>query len=153
MSYVMAESRVEWLPHGRAFSRADLDAMPDDGNRYEIIDGALIVTPSPSMHHQAAVVALVARLAPLCPTHLRVLVAPFDVELAPNTVVQPDLLIAAKSQLTECDLKGPPSWRSRCCRLAHGSSISLSSVLAMKPRAVSHIGWWIRFSPQSCVGS
>jgi hypothetical protein len=57
---VTAESRVEWLPHGRAFSRADLDATPDDGNRYEIIDGALIVTPSPSMHHQAAVVALVA---------------------------------------------------------------------------------------------
>jgi hypothetical protein len=47
MSYVTAESRVEWLPHGRAFSRADLDAMPGDGNRYKIIDGALIVTPSP----------------------------------------------------------------------------------------------------------
>jgi hypothetical protein len=60
MSYVTAESRVEWLPHGRAFSRADLDAMPGDGNRYKIIDGALIVTPSPSMRHQAAVIALVA---------------------------------------------------------------------------------------------
>jgi Uma2 family endonuclease len=108
MSCMTAESRVEWLPHGRAFTRADVAAMPDDGNRYEIIDGALIVTPSPSMHHQAAVVTMVARLAPLCPAHFRLLVAPFDVELAPNTVVQPDVLIAARSQLTERDLKGPP---------------------------------------------
>jgi Uma2 family endonuclease len=108
MTYVTAESRVEWLPHGRAFTRADLDAMPEDGNRYELIDGALIVTPAPSMKHQATVVALIARLAPLCPPHLRLLVAPFDVDLASNTVVQPDVLIAEKSRLTERDLKGPP---------------------------------------------
>jgi Uma2 family endonuclease len=108
MSYVTAESRVEWLPHGRAFTRADLDAMPDDGNRYEIIDGTLIVTPAPSMRHQATVVALVARLAHLCPPQLRLLVAPFDVDLAPKTVVQPDVLIAERSRLTERDLKGPP---------------------------------------------
>jgi Uma2 family endonuclease len=108
MSYVTAESRVEWLPHGRAFTRADLDAMPDDGNRYELIDGALIVTPAPSLPHQVTVVALAAQLAPLCPSHLRLLVAPFDVELAPNTVVQPDVLIAMKSQFTERDLKGAP---------------------------------------------
>jgi Uma2 family endonuclease len=108
MVHMTAEQRVEWFPHGHTFTRADLNAMPDDGNRYELIDGALIVTPAPSMRHQAAVVTLVARLGPLCPSHLRLLVAPFDVELAPNTVVQPDVLIAARSQLTERDLKGPP---------------------------------------------
>jgi hypothetical protein len=96
MSYVTAESRVEWLPHGRAFTRSDLDAMPEDGNRYGLIDGALIVTPAPSMRHQITVVSLIARLAPLCPPHLRLLVAPFDVDLAPNTVIQPDVLIAEK---------------------------------------------------------
>ncbi|USQ75233.1 Uma2 family endonuclease [Ornithinimicrobium cryptoxanthini] len=31
------------IPHGRVFTAADLEGMPDDGNRYEIIDGALIV--------------------------------------------------------------------------------------------------------------
>src|SRR5712692_11580283 len=31
---------------------ADLDAMPDDGNRYEIIEGELFVSCSPSLKHQ-----------------------------------------------------------------------------------------------------
>jgi hypothetical protein len=66
MSYVTAESRVEWLPHGRAFTRSDLDAMPEDGNRYELIDGALIVTPAPSMRHQITVVSLLLRGSLLC---------------------------------------------------------------------------------------
>lgn len=36
----------------RVWTRADLDALPDDGFRHEIIDGALIVTPAPMPTHQ-----------------------------------------------------------------------------------------------------
>ena len=32
----------------RAWTRADLDRLPDDGNRYEVLDGELLVTPAPS---------------------------------------------------------------------------------------------------------
>jgi hypothetical protein len=39
---------VTILPRSRPLTREDLDAMPDDGHRYELIDGALIVTPAPS---------------------------------------------------------------------------------------------------------
>jgi Uma2 family endonuclease len=39
-----------------------LDALPDDGKRYEIIDGELFVTPAPSAVHQYVVVELLARL-------------------------------------------------------------------------------------------
>jgi Uma2 family endonuclease len=108
MSYVTAESRVEWLPHGRAFTRADLDAMPDDGNRYELIDGALIVTPAPSWQHQAAVVDLTVRLNSLCPPELRVFVAPLDVAYADDTVMQPDVLVVRRSDLGERNLEGHP---------------------------------------------
>ena len=40
------------IPTGRPFTVDDLEAMPDDGNRYEVIDGMLIVTPAPGWHHQ-----------------------------------------------------------------------------------------------------
>ncbi len=36
------------IPTGRPFTVADLEAMPDDGNRYELIDGVLIVSPAPA---------------------------------------------------------------------------------------------------------
>jgi Uma2 family endonuclease len=39
-----------------------LDALPDDGNRYEILDGELFVTPAPSEAHQFVLTALVSRL-------------------------------------------------------------------------------------------
>ena len=39
-------------------------ALPDDGNRYEVIDGELFVTPSPSITHQRAVAELFAVVHP-----------------------------------------------------------------------------------------
>ena len=47
-----AVERESFLPHGRPFSRADLETMPDDGNRYEIIDGVLLVSAAPRPIHQ-----------------------------------------------------------------------------------------------------
>lgn len=40
------------LPRGRSLTRADLDAMPDDGHRCELIDGVLVVSPAPRINHQ-----------------------------------------------------------------------------------------------------
>jgi hypothetical protein len=39
-------------------------ALPDDGNRYEVLDRELFVTPAPSADHQEALRALYDRLAP-----------------------------------------------------------------------------------------
>ena len=40
------------IPHGRPFTVDDLEGMPDDGNRYELIDGMLIVSPALSLPYQ-----------------------------------------------------------------------------------------------------
>ncbi|HET7585637.1 MAG TPA: Uma2 family endonuclease [Gemmatimonadaceae bacterium] len=70
-------------------------SLPDDGNRYEVVDGALLVTPAPTWSHQDAVVELAVRLR----EYLRatgaghVIIAPADVQFAPNTLVQPDLFV------------------------------------------------------------
>ena len=41
-----------WPAAGRPFTVADLDRIPDDGRRYELLDGALIVSPRPTTVHQ-----------------------------------------------------------------------------------------------------
>jgi Uma2 family endonuclease len=71
----------------------DLDALPADGNRYEIIDGELFVSAAPSMAHQRMLVRLVMRLFPYAePLGIEVLVAPVDVRASAVTQVEPDLL-------------------------------------------------------------
>ena len=45
-------------PYGRGWTIADLDGLPDDGLRYELVDGALHVTPPPSQWHQHLASAL-----------------------------------------------------------------------------------------------
>ena len=96
------------LPHGRPLVRDDLDAMPEDGHRYELLDGTLLVSPAPRIRHQDVVGNLHLLLRASCPGDLKVLMAPVDVVLAEDTVLQPDLLVAARAQFTERDLPGPP---------------------------------------------
>lgn len=90
------------------WTATDLRALPDDGNRYEIVDGELLVTPAPSWAHQRAVRELLALLRGYL--HGRgiaaVLPAPADVELAEDTVVEPDLFVVPLVAARE-----PAAWR------------------------------------------
>jgi len=71
-------------------------ALPDDGKRYECIDGELLVTPSPRGLHQIAILALVRALDTYVTATAvgTLLIAPADVELESGTLVQPDLFVA-----------------------------------------------------------
>lgn len=70
-------------------------ALPDDGNRYEVIDGELLVTPSPVEVHQRAVALLSFELALWLRTHTigEVLTSPADLELDKHGLVQPDVFV------------------------------------------------------------
>ncbi|HKE69938.1 MAG TPA: Uma2 family endonuclease [Nocardioidaceae bacterium] len=96
------------LPFGRPLTVEDLEAMPDDGHRYELIDGTLIVTPAPSWPHQGVQVRLTTWLYERCPRDLRVIAAPFEVQLAMDTAVQPDLIVTRFADLTRKNLPVPP---------------------------------------------
>jgi Uma2 family endonuclease len=96
------------LPRSRPLTRRDLDETPDDGHRYELVDGVLIVTPAPSYGHQDAVGHLYLLLTAACPADLKILLARFDVALADDTVMQPDLLVARRSDFTRRDLPVAP---------------------------------------------
>ena len=93
---------------GSPFSVADLESMPDDGRRYELIDGELLVTPAPSWAHQEVGLALAIMLRSACPRDLRVLVAPFAVRPDIHNELQPDVLVARYSDLTLKDLPVAP---------------------------------------------
>jgi Uma2 family endonuclease len=99
---------VTLLPHGRALTRADLDTMPDDGHRYELIDGSLVVSPGPTPRHQLAVTRLVLTLAGAAPDGIDVLAARLDVALSDSTVLQPDVVVAPRSAFGERDLPTAP---------------------------------------------
>jgi hypothetical protein len=51
-----------WPGFGRPFTVAELDQMPSDGHRYELVDGALVVSPRPTTVHQFTVIIAPADL-------------------------------------------------------------------------------------------
>ena len=70
-------------------------ALPDDGNRYEVLDGELFVTPAPARLHQRALLALYDRLKPYVVAHRlgELLLSPADIEFSPKRLLQPDLFV------------------------------------------------------------
>lgn len=89
-------------------TREDLDAMPDDGKRYELIEGEIVMSPSPRSRHQVVLAGLFRLLDGACPDHLRVLFAPLDVVLEEHSVVEPDLVVFEPVALRERGLDTAP---------------------------------------------
>jgi Uma2 family endonuclease len=91
----------------------DYCALPEDGKRYQILEGDLYVTPAPSWTHQR----VLRNLEHLLANHVRghklgaTYFAPIDVILARDTVVQPDLVFVAgerRAVMTERGVEGSP---------------------------------------------
>jgi Uma2 family endonuclease len=94
--------------HPGPWTRAERDALPDDGRRYELLDGVLVVTPAPSLRHQGTITRLLMTLVGACPEDLRVLPAPTDVVLGDDTVVEPDVLVVRAADMASTALEALP---------------------------------------------
>src|SRR5579863_8925637 len=83
-------------------------ALPDDGQRYEIVDGVLYMAPAPSDNHQDTAghfyyyLRMYIQFAGLG----QVRQSPYDVELVPNVVVQPDVLVVLNTHLDRITHRG-----------------------------------------------
>ncbi|MFI9006501.1 Uma2 family endonuclease [Actinosynnema sp. NPDC053489] len=86
---------------GRPYTVEDLEGMPDDGRRYELIDGTLLVGPAPGARHQRVVARLVVVMEQACPDDLLVFPAPFAVRTSATNELQPDLLVTRLEDVTE----------------------------------------------------
>jgi hypothetical protein len=96
----------------------DYATLPDDGQHYEIVNGVLFMTPSPSIAHQEAAFEIASYLR----AHVklaglgRVFMSLVDVELAPNVVVQPDVVVILNTSLGKSQRHAssvPPNWSLR----------------------------------------
>lgn len=100
------------IPHGGPLTRDDLELLrsAEGGSvvRYELLDGSVIMTPAPGRWHQTAAFNLARLLREAKPRELVVLMAPFDVDLAEDTSLQPDVLVARRSDLTDKNLPAAP---------------------------------------------
>ncbi len=88
--------------------------LPDDGRRYEIIEGVLYLTNAPSFAHQFAVTMIIRKMGNFVEKEKLglVLTAPFEVHLSENTrPVQPDVIFIRAENLPHIDsqfFEGPP---------------------------------------------
>ncbi|HEX4935430.1 MAG TPA: Uma2 family endonuclease [Gemmatimonadaceae bacterium] len=78
----------------RDWTVEERNALPDDGNRYEVVDGELLVTPAPSLLHQRAAFELAVVLKPFALRRgFECVIAPADVAFSPRRVVEPDVFV------------------------------------------------------------
>jgi Uma2 family endonuclease len=100
-------------PARRGWSYAEFARLPDDGNRYEIIDGELFVTPSPDPVHTRIAFNLASLLERFVAEHNLgwVTPAPVDVLLGEGDYVQPDVVFVRREhrvEITDRGIEVPP---------------------------------------------
>jgi Uma2 family endonuclease len=74
-----------------------VQSLPADGNRYECIDGMLLVTPSPKLTHQRVLMRLTYALSPYVQRHQvgELFNVAADLQLGDQALLQPDLFVIA----------------------------------------------------------
>jgi Uma2 family endonuclease len=83
-----------WPRPGEPFTVEDLERMPDDGRRYELIDGMLIVSPAANVPHQRVAFVLGLLLEEPCPDDLVVFGAPVNIRFSLGSALEPDVVVA-----------------------------------------------------------
>ena len=96
-------------PGGGEWTVDLLEQLPDDGLRYEILDGILLVNPAPIPLHQRAIVRLTVIFVAVCPTHHEVFVSPLDWQPDHRTSLEPDVLVVANDRIGPKNIQQNPA--------------------------------------------
>lgn len=86
----------------RSLTVEDLESLPNDGRRYEIVTGKFFMSPAPDKSHQVTLVALALALGNhvAMTSDYQLLIAPVDVRFSILDQVQPDLLLIRKNRMS-----------------------------------------------------
>lgn len=89
------------MPERTLLTYEDFERFPADGLRRELLDGELLVSPSPRRRHQVVVLRLALLFGGYVDRHGggEVYVAPMDVVLSNHDVLEPDLFFVSDAQL------------------------------------------------------
>jgi Uma2 family endonuclease len=129
----------------RRYTVDEVLAFPDDGNRYELVEGELLVTPAPGPTHQTVVTHLTVRLGRYLERHpdiATLFVSPADITWDREQLVQPDLFVVPVGEVSR-------SWKTVRTLLLAVEIISPSSARGdrlVKRRLYQHRGvatYWI----------
>jgi len=111
----MSSTSAQSIPQGKiVLTYEDYCELPNDRNRYEVLEGDLNVTPAHNVKHQR----VSSRIHLSLGHHVlgnrlgEIYAAPIDVILAPTTVVQPDLVFIGNDRrgiVTQRAIEGPPT--------------------------------------------
>ncbi len=110
----------------RRYTASEVLAFPPDRNRYEVVHGELLATPSPSQPHQIVLGDLFRRLSEYLqafPEDAQLFFAPADIIWSEDEYVQPDLFVVPASEVTG-------SWRDCRTLLLAAEVVSPSSARA-----------------------
>jgi Uma2 family endonuclease len=106
---VMPAEVVLHLPRYEAWTWDDLQVIPDEEHHhYELIEGQIVVSPSPNYPHQTIVLNLAVALKQAAPPELVTMVSPFDWVPEAITTLQPDVLVIRRGSAEKRRVIVPP---------------------------------------------
>ncbi|MEV1158063.1 Uma2 family endonuclease [Micromonospora chokoriensis] len=86
--------------HSLPWTESDYLALGETAQRIELLDGGLLIGPSPSVRHQAIVHGVAAALEPGCAAATRTLLPVINLRLNATRILNPDLVVTAELDLT-----------------------------------------------------
>jgi Uma2 family endonuclease len=96
-----------WSTASGPLTVSDLERTPDDGRRYELVDGVLIVSPAPAILHQVVLHELAVLLQATLPDDLGIVPGP-GLRMSDITELIPDLTVVRRAALAGVRLTEPP---------------------------------------------
>lgn len=114
-------------PPAREWTTADLDSLPEGHRRYELIDGVLIVSPSPTRVHQTIAMRLGVLLEKGCPPEFDVTQG-IEVRISDRQSLTPDVLAITTDAAMRNPSKVTPAETLLVVEIVSPSSITMDRI-------------------------
>lgn len=134
------------FPPADGWTTDDLDAMPDDGHRRELIDGVLYMPPTPHESHQTMAAFLTVRLSTTCPAELHVTQA-VEVRISRQRALIPDVMVVDMAAARRYPSKFAPADVVLAVEIVSPTSRAIDRVLKPALYAEACIPYYWRIEP------